>query len=131
LEVRLPKVLVGLGWKVTLQGAEKGTFRMKPDEKREVAIEVHPGRNFEREVIDKAADRDIKVLAFADGALIGGMTYRMDPAIVEPYNIKRRKDCSSEAEKLLECLDVHGKEVRSVEIKEITVGIKLKKEDCC
>ncbi len=132
LKVRLPKVLVRLGWNVTLQGAEKGAFRMKPGEKREVVIEVHPGRDFGRDVIEKTADCDIKVHAFANGALIGGMTYRLDPAITEPYNAKRRKDCTGEAEKLLECLDVHGKEVRSVEIKEITVGIKLKKDpDCC
>jgi hypothetical protein len=132
LKVRLPEVLAGLGWNVTLQGVEKETFRMKPGEKREVIIEVHPGRDFARDVIEKAADRDIKVHAFANDALIGGMTYRLDPTITEPYNAKRRKDCTSEAEKLLECLDVHDKEVCSVEIKEITVGIKLKKEsDCC
>lgn len=132
LKIMLPKVLEKLGWSITLHGAEKEAFRMKPGEKREVVIEVHPGRNFGRDVIEGAADRDIKVYAFANGALIGGMTYRLDPTITEPYNAKRRKNCTNEAEKLLECLDVHNKEVCSVEIKEITVGIKIKKgPDCC
>lgn len=132
LTVKLPEVLARLGWKITLQGAEKGTVRMKPREKRELIIEIQPGRDFGRDAIEKAADRDIKVLAFADGALIGGMTYRLDPTIAEPYNAKIRKDCTGEAAKLLECLDVHGKEVCSVEIKDITVGIKIKQgPDCC
>jgi hypothetical protein len=131
LKVRLPKVLTELGWNITLRGAEARTFKMKPGEKRELVIEVHPGRDFGTDVIEKTTDRDIKVHAFADGALIGGMTYRIDPAITEPYNAGRRKDCASEAERLLECLDIHGKEVSSVKIKEITVGIKLKKDPDC
>ena len=94
LKVSLPEVLVGLDWKVTLQGVEKGAFRMKPGDKREIVIEVHPGRDFGRDMIEKAADRDIKVHAFADGSLIGGMTYRLDPNIQRPYNIAK-KQCAN------------------------------------
>ena len=105
---------------------------MKPGERRPFMLRLQPGADFTADDIEASTDRDISVAVLADGNLIGGMTYRLDPAITRPYNGRPgTRDCTDAAKAMLDCLGVPGQDVKSARIKEVVVGFKMKGGDCC
>lgn len=77
IEIRfvLPAFLREKGWKAEIIGGEN--LALAPKEKREVLLQLHEGRKYAlREVLRK--DNAITVEVYADGMLIGGMTYALD-----------------------------------------------------
>lgn len=127
--VVLPSLLAKLGWQLELVGVDAG-FILASGAKREVFIKLHAGKDFTREEIAGSKDRDIRVDVLADDNLIGGMTYRLDPDLSQPWNGKSPKDrCLQEARRLADCLGIR-QEIDKVCVKEVIVSIKVK-DDCC
>ena len=70
----------------------------------------------------------------AAGAVIGGMTYRLDAALERPAHVagaRTQEDerCRAQAARLLECLDLPGQNVSGARVKKITVEISID-DDC-
>lgn len=130
-DVTLPSVLTSRGWRLELVGVGAG-FTLASGAKREVMIKLHPGQPFTRDAVEAAADRDVRIDVLSNDNLIGGMTYRLDPTISRPWNTGRPKDdgCVDHAQHLADCLGIK-QDIGKVCVKEIIVGLKVKKEDCC
>lgn len=81
MEIRVtpPDDLVRLGLKVKV-GAPK-RFVLASGEKRDVKISVSAGRGFTSAPIVRLKKRDLLIELLADGIVIGGMTYRIDPKL--------------------------------------------------
>jgi hypothetical protein len=84
LDVRLPRVLATKGWKVDVSTAGGSAFALPPGEPHPVRLAVTPGSEVSGAEVKATADRDVVVSVTADGILIGGMTYRLDPDRSEP-----------------------------------------------
>ena len=63
--------------------------RLKSREQRLVIFDVHAGAPFTKADVEAATERDIVVAATADGAIIGGMIYRIDPELDVPFNERK------------------------------------------
>jgi hypothetical protein len=137
IEVKLPAVLAERGWKLGFEGLRSTRFSLRSRQQRELVIELEPGASFDRADIEAADDRDIVLTVTADGGPIGGMTYRVDPAIeraddrpgATPGGADRDR-CREHASDLLECLDLHGHNVAKVRVKTITLEVGMEGE-CC
>jgi hypothetical protein len=89
LRIELPELLASNNWRITLRDSSDTKFELGSGKKREIFLKLYPGKDFEKGQVEKSEDRDIQVLVYADGMLIGGMTYRLDPDIKEPYNKRK------------------------------------------
>jgi len=86
VSIALPSVLARAGWEIAVRGLPRPGERAKPGERRLVTFEVRPGRDLDPQEIRRAKDLDIVVTALADGAPVGGMSYRLDPDLKAPHN---------------------------------------------
>jgi len=131
LKVSLPSLLKRAGWRLTFQGGAK--FTLASGEQREVVFRLDPGKDFTPELVRSSSDRDISVAVLADGNPIGGITYRLDPDIKRPANARGRddRDCTNQAQALLDCLGVKGRKVKKTKIKEIVLGVTIRDDDDC
>jgi hypothetical protein len=129
--VTLPSLLSKLGWKLELIGVGGG-LALASGGKSKVFIKLHPGKPFTRDAVEATRDRDIRIDVLANDNLIGGMTYRLDPDLSMPWNVDRPKDetCLDQAQRLADCLGIK-QEIGKVCVKEIVVGLKVKRDDCC
>jgi hypothetical protein len=129
--VHLPPFLEKLGWKLELQGVEKGMV-LASGAKREVTLKLHAGQEFSPDDVRGARNRDIRIEVLANDNLVGGMTYRLDPDLCKPWNHDRPKgkDCLKEAQRLADCLGIR-QDIGKVCVEEIVVSLKVKKDDCC
>ena len=114
----------------------EGGVRLKAREQRLVTFDVHAGTSFTKAEVVDTAERDIVVTATADGAIIGGMVYRIDPELDMPFNDRtpeeKKEQCRDKARQLLECLNLPGDNVKCVRVRKIAVDIEMKGgEDCC
>lgn len=137
LRVELPKVLSERGWRLRFEGLRGTRFALEPRKQRELVIDLQPGAPFERADVEASDERDIVITVLADGSVMGGMTYRMDPAIQRPRNPLGGRPAGAEAErckthaaKLLECLNLHGQNVRSVRVRKVTIDVGME-DECC
>lgn len=80
LRLRLPSVLTTHRWLIRLQDLPGMRFDLQPGETRKIVLELSGGRDFSREDVRLASDRDVSVELLANGVLLGGTTYRLDPA---------------------------------------------------
>jgi len=134
VDVRLPRLLAERGWTLSFRGLQSNRFTLEPRRQRELVMDLKPGGAFERGDVEQTSDRNIVLTVTADGGVIGGMTYQLDPAIEWPLNVPGAKQqpadqiCAAHARKLLECLNLHGQEVAEVRIKKVTVDIVMEKE---
>lgn len=78
LQVRLPELLQSTGWRLRLDDVPEELV-LDPGEKRQVTLKLLPGRRFTADQVRATQDRDIAVTLLADGMVLGGMTYRLDP----------------------------------------------------
>lgn len=137
VDVKLPELLAERGWALSFAGLRGNRFALEYGRQRELIIELRPGADFEREDVEGADDRDIVLTVTADDGVIGGMTYRVDPAIVRPLDRpgdrpggKDPLRCRDHARDLLDCLDLPGQPVAKVRVKKVTVDIEMEGE-CC
>jgi hypothetical protein len=83
MEIRseLPNLLKERGWAAKLDQREANlTFGLGPGASRDVAVELKPGREFTAAEA-KQARGPIRLTVLADGNVIGGMTYDLDPTL--------------------------------------------------
>ncbi len=136
LRVQLPGFLTASGWRLSFKGISNNQFELRSGKQQEVVMSLQPGKDFVKSQVEKATDKDILISVYADGMLVGGMTYRLDPEIKEPYNQlgkvpgSDKSKCLDKAQKLLECLDISGQDVKSVQMKKVTLDIELHNNDC-
>ncbi len=133
LRVEMPKVLAEKGWLLQFDGIPNNNFTLKAGEKREIRLKLKQGSQFTKADIEGASDRMINVNLLANGILLGGMSYYVDPDLKKPSGGKQPgcKDCDGAAQKLLDCLKISGdKKVKKVCVKKISVDIELD-NDCC
>ncbi len=135
VEISLPPMLVERGWRIELNGISKDGSRLKAREERLVTFDVKAGVPFTRADAESANNRDIVVTATADGAIIGGMVYRIDPEIEMPYNERKEEDaakeCRDKAKELLECLNIPGDKVKCARIRKIAIDVQMKEDEGC
>ncbi len=134
LEVQLPELLTRRGWRLELEG-EGQRFHLKPRESRRVVLKLTAGEPFTKSAVEGVKDRDIVVTVLADGAAIGGMTYRLDPEIARarytPRDQERGGDCGStekcadKAQALLECMKIDSGKVKRVRVRKLALDIDM------
>ncbi len=137
LDITLPPLLVEKGWQARAASAGGNSFGLAAGGARRVRLAVTPGQEISAAEIKAAASRDVVVAVHADGILIGGMTYRLDPnhEVATPrddtHGDKRESqhDCAASAEHLLRCLDLPDDRVSSVKLRRVGVDIEL--DDRC
>ncbi len=79
----LPSFLIERGWGVKLDYRDGGNiFTLANGERREITITLKPGKDFNRDDVLRAKeDTAVRVVVHADGIMIGGMTYVLDPKL--------------------------------------------------
>ena len=92
VRVELPPFLAERGWRGGLDRREGGvSLSLAPGASREVTVSLKPGRDFNRLELLQSRGGAIRVSVFADGMIIGGMTYRLNPNL-RRAPIERRGD---------------------------------------
>jgi len=71
----LPPLLEERGWRIAFANAGADAFALEPGGGRDVIMRLRPGRQFSSDKIRKAKKRTIEIEAYADGILVGGMSY--------------------------------------------------------
>lgn len=128
-EVRMPDVLAEKGWRLEFGDFER--FKLGPREKQAVPLKLVPGDDFTPDELAGGKELDIEVDLFADGMILGGMKYRVDPELREPSGGKKgdRSRCREAVQALLECLEApHGDRIEDVHVREVrgaTVSIDV------
>lgn len=134
LDVEMPAFLAERGWKLGFANAGGGRFTLGPRAAREVVLRLEPGEAFRAaDVPGDLAARAITVLSKADGVVVGGMTYEVDPRLEKPPAERPPRGpeaaCIPPAIDLLDCLGLPDQPVAKARIRRITVDIDL--EDPC
>lgn len=134
LVVKLPDFLASKGWSLSFKNIVNSRFELDSGKQKEVFMELRPGKHFDKYEVEKSENKDINVYVYGDEILLGGMTYRLDPELKQPYNgarkpIKDKLKCIDKAQELLECLDVTGQNVKDVSVKKVIVDVELDDED--
>jgi hypothetical protein len=80
----LPAFLSKAGWTAVFDNPGAGAFELRPGESKTVALRLKPGKEFTAADVAKAKDAVIRVEAYANGILVGGMTYTLDPKMTAP-----------------------------------------------
>lgn len=133
LEVKLPKFLAERGWRLEFINAGGGRFNLQPRAEKMIEMKMIAGKEFtKQDVLNAQSDKMIQIYANADGNLIGGMTYEIDPDMKYPsnYHQPEQKDKGEACVKeWLKQAESTVKEVKSVKVKRITLDIDFK-TDC-
>src|SRR5262249_6251997 len=77
----LPGFLSKTGWHVTFANPGAGAFSLKPAETKSIVLKLQPGQEFTAEDVSKAKDAVIQIQGIANGIVIGGMSYQLDPQL--------------------------------------------------
>lgn len=83
LRVELPQFLVSKGWNLSFKDIQDNKFQLESNEQQEVFILLKEGKDFDKPEVTISDSKDITIFVYADGNLIGGITYRLDPEIKE------------------------------------------------
>lgn len=86
LRVDMPKVLKAKRWRLSFDGVSENKFRLKSGEKRKILLKLEKGAEFTRDEIKASEYPMIRVRLFADGMLLGGMSYSINPDLKKPGN---------------------------------------------
>jgi hypothetical protein len=80
VEATLPRFLVAKDWKVAFANPGEGTFNLQAGEATSVTVKLVPGANFTADDVRNANNPTIHIVARANGIVVGGMSYELDPA---------------------------------------------------
>lgn len=131
LQVELPELLRTKGWQLRFQGLTSNRFVLGPREHRLLRLELAPGSDFTPDEVAGTSDRDISVTLLENDLVLGGMTYRLDPALnAPPRGRKGGRDCRTPARELLDCLDIPGDKVRDVRVTRVSIDVCMD-DGCC
>jgi hypothetical protein len=79
-------------------------------------------------------DRTILVRGYANGILLGGMAYELDPSLKRPGSTKPGKAFSKErecaAKELLDLFSLDHERIKRVRLRKVVVEIDFE-DDCC
>ena len=135
VSVDLPPLLTRRGWRINMRDLPESGVRLKAREQRLVTFDVHAGTPFTKADVTATTERDIVVTATADGAIIGGMAYKIDPDLEIPFNDRapeeKKEQCRDKARQLLECLNLPGENVKCVRVRKIAIDVEMKGGDGC
>jgi hypothetical protein len=84
VKVVLPRLLVKAGWEVALENPGADAFALTAGEAKPVVLRLKPGKTFKAKDVKDARDKTIRLEAYANGILVGGMSYQLDPNLKEP-----------------------------------------------
>lgn len=84
LRAQLPAFLASGGWTMRFENPGQGSFSLGPRESREIRPRLVSGRDFTAGDVTDAGGATVTVLVLADGLIVGGLTYQLDPALTEP-----------------------------------------------
>jgi hypothetical protein len=144
VDATLPPMLVERGWNLAFINRGGAAFTLEPGESREIVMRLHEGAPFTKDTVAMAQERTIRVSARADGMLIGGMSYQLDPAIKRPHRLEdkpgpgepghthdehcgcpTRHAIDDMAAVLVRTLNRRSTRVREVEIRKVLVEIEF------
>jgi zinc metalloprotease ZmpB len=134
LRVEMPALLTEKGWQLVFGGISDNKFLLKAGEKRRIQLTLKKGTEFTKADIEGSSDRQINVSLLANGILLGGMSYYVDPNLKKPSGGKQPsgKECDDAAQQLLDCLKISGgKKVKKVCVKKVSVDIELDSDCGC
>ncbi len=129
IEVTMPEVLEARGWSLGFAGLAAGGFRLEPGAKRRMDLQLTRGADFVADDVRATADRDITVHVLADGLIIGGMTYVVDPELKRRPKPQAKPCCDEAARRLLDCLGAPKGKVKKARVKTITVDVTMADDD--
>ena len=86
VSVALPPLLAQRSWQIGLRDLPAEGAQLNAREQRLVTYDVQAGAPFTKAEAMAAAERDIAITVTADGAIIGGMIYKIDPELDMPFN---------------------------------------------
>jgi hypothetical protein len=75
-----------LRWQIGFANTGEGAFSLKPDESKTIALNIKTGKEFSAAQVRKSKDAVIHIQARANGILVGGMSYQLDPNLKTPVN---------------------------------------------
>ncbi|MGE5111729.1 MAG: hypothetical protein ACM3JB_12785, partial [Acidobacteriaceae bacterium] len=130
LSAELPSFLVERGWKLRWDSPSR--FTLGPRASREVRFSLDPGKDFTAgEVRAAGTELRVKVRGLVDGAIIGGMSYALDPDLKRPDGGRppRKHRRLSDVLKEIDLLSLGHREIESIEVTHIILDIAL--EDSC
>lgn len=81
VQATLPTFLAKAGWQVIFANPGGGAFALKAGESKPVVLKLKSGRDFTVENVKRAKDATIHVEAYANGILVGGMSFYLDPKL--------------------------------------------------
>jgi hypothetical protein len=86
MEVRaiLPAFLASRGWAATLDNPGGGSFSLGPRDTREIHPRLIGGQDFTELQVQAAGRVALEFIVLADGLVVGGLTYVLDPQLKEP-----------------------------------------------
>jgi hypothetical protein len=80
LNAVLPRLLARRGWKLEFTNKGAGVLKLGPGKTASISMRLVPGKEFTAQEMAKEMNPVIRIEAYANGILIGGMTYDVAPA---------------------------------------------------
>lgn len=129
----ISRVLLERGRELEFKSLGGRAFTLDAGETREIVMQFKLGREFTSEDVENEKDPHIHVETHAEGILTGGMSYLLDSKLKSPApqipSKAGKMQCEQKAKQLLDCLNLPTDEVKSVQVKRITIDIDMEK-DC-
>ncbi len=79
IEATLPEFLSKRDWHVTFDNPGAGAFSLKSGETKPVVVRFSAKKDFTAKDVSSAKDAVIHIRAIANGVVVGGMSYELDP----------------------------------------------------
>lgn len=125
----LPALLERRGWKIQFLNPGGSAFPLRAGESRYITMKLIPGQDFSAEDVARSSDRTIHLYGYADGILVGGMSYELDPILKAPEpGVPGHDKCREAAETLLKCLELPHQKVRKVRVRKVNLDIEFEGE---
>lgn len=132
LTATLPDFLARLGWEVRFVSAGGSDFGLRPGNRKEILIDVKQGNEFTRDMVLGSPDRFIHVTAQANGLVIGGMSFQIDPDMKQSaWSVGGKHGCRPRdivVEDLLKCASLE--KAKRVRVRKIVLEIDYEDGDC-
>jgi zinc metalloprotease ZmpB len=132
MEIRtlLPAFLEKRGWKIEFLNPGGAAFPLRAGETQQIIMKLIPGEDFTSEDVYGSPDKTIHLYGYANGILVGGMSYELDPRLKAPGldALSYRSKGSKVAEALLEGIELPYEKVRRVLIRKINLDIEFEDE---